>query len=405
MQPATTTTDISTVFSITPESAQELLTFLQQGQNVAVQELNQIQPIVFDATKLSELQEVKEEYVAKLSKSKLVYEKMMSRRKEFTDPIKEKLTQIMQFENALDPTKDNNDYAKARKVIEQFDRDVLIYNKQQTEKADLEKRKTQYRVDIRTNVEKKLLEMMTGQEKGITTAMINWEAGLALDNIDAKEASLKNAKLGLSKEKYDGCFHTNFQMNVHLMTETETKEFIEGLKKEFTYEVYNEKYLQMAAPIKNAYLAKIPDIKANLEKIKGDADAEAKRKSDLAEQTKTSIASIDQQATSKLEEIEHKQEMGHLEAEFVQQGTTADLPNQASKLVAVFENEAMWLKPLLEVISHVAINGKFKLKNAKGEFVPEIQKWLTTFESCHGGKVIAGLRMDDTAKTIIKAKK
>jgi hypothetical protein len=408
MSDTTNTTTVSPVFSITPETVTQLLTYLQQGQAVAVAELQQIQPLNLPAQPTPEdiikLQQQKEVIVGRLSKVKLVYDKMLAKRKAFTDPIKEKISQIMSFENAIDYNKDNNEYAKARKIIEDFDQAILEYTKREKEKAELEKRKTQYKADLRAAVERRLLEMMTGQEKTTTTMMINWESGLTLENIAQKESTLKAAKLELKKEKYDECFNTNFTMNTHLLSAEDTKLFIEALKTSLTYEHYNEQYLQMAGPIKNEYLAKIPSVKEKLEKIKGNAEAEKKRKADLATQQTEALASIDKQAEVKAEDIENKKDLAHMESEFVQQGTTGELPSQASKKVASFENDAMWLQPLLLVISHVAINGSVKIKNAKGEYAPEIAKWLKAFESCHGGKVIPGLKMEDEAKTTIRAK-
>lgn len=403
----TTTTAVAMTFSVTTERVQELLDFLQRGQAAAVTELNTIQPLVLPpqptAEEIARLTATKETYVLSLSKCKKVHEKMMEKRKAFTDPIKEKIAQIMTFENALDPTKDNNNYAKARKVIEDFDNQILAYTKAQQALAETEKKRAQYKIDLRTAVEKRLLEMMTGQEKTLTQGMIGWEGTLTLENIIQKETQLKAAPLELKRERYDACFHTDFNAS-NIMKPEDIKVFIEGLKTDFTYDAYNEKYKQMAAPIKNAYLAKLPDIKTRLEKIKGDAAAEAERKKELEEQQKTAIASIDLAAAEKTEEIDNRKDMAVMETEFIQQGTTADLPSQASKKVASFENENLWLQPLLQVIAHVATNGKMKVKNTKGEWVPEIQKWLTAFESCHQGKVIPGLKMEDAAKTTIRAK-
>lgn len=402
-----TTTAVSLAFSITPESVTELLSFLQRGQSVAVNELQQIQPLLLPAQataeQVAELQKQKEVYEERLSKAKQVYEKMMLKRKAFTDPIKDKLTQIMQFENALDPSKTNNEYAKAWKVVDDFEQQVLSWTKIQQQKAELEKRRNQYRADLRAAVEKRLLEMMTGQEKTLTQGMVSWESGLTLENLQQKEQALRDAKLVLKQERYDACFNTDFPQS-NLLMETEVKAFIEGLKTEFTFNSYNEQYLRMAAPIKNAYLAKLPDIKVRLEKIKGDAEAEATRKKELAEQAQTQAAAIDKIADAKREEIEQKQETEHYTAEFIQQGSTQDLPTQPTKKTASFENDAMWLQPLLQVIAHVAITDPVKIRNTKGEYVPEIQKWLTAFEKCHGGKVVPGLKLDDEVKTIIRKK-
>lgn len=404
---STTTTAVSIGFSITPESVQQLLEFLERGQNVAVSELANVQPLELPAQPSPEdvasLTVQKEVYVQILAKCKMVYDKMTAKRKAFTDPIKDKIGMIMAFENRLDPTKDNNDYAKARKVIENFNQQVLQYTKQQEAKAEREKKRTQYKVDLRTAVEKRLLEMMTGKEKNLTDGMIKWEAGLALENIAEREASLRKAPLDLKQESYDACFNTDFPLS-NLFTPEEIRYFIQGLKKELTYAKYNEDHQKMAAVIKNMYLAKLPDIKANLEKIKGDAEAEKKRKDELAEQSKTQLASIDAVAVTKREEIDHRQEMGHMDAEFQEQGTTADLPGQNTRKIASFESDSLWLKPFLEVVAHVAISKAKSIRNPKGEYIASIAWWLKEFESCHQGKVIAGLKMTDEAKTVIKAK-
>lgn len=407
-QQPTTTALAMADFVITKESVQQLLDFLQRGQAVAVNELNQIQPLVLppepSPQDIATLTQQKDQYVQMLAKCKMVYDKMMAKRKAFTDPIKEKIAIIMSFENALDPTKDNNDYAKARKIVDSFNQQLLTYTKLQEKKAELEKKRTQYKIDLRAAVEKQLLEMMTGQEKNLRDGMSKWEAGLTLDNIVAKEQALRAAPIDLKKEKYDACFHMNFAANTSLFTIEDIKAFIDGLKAEFTYEKYNEQHQQMAAPIKNEYLAKLPDVKATLEKIKGDAEAEKKRKADLDAKAKADLATIDASASAKRDEIDNKKDMAVMESEFVEQGTTAGLPGQNTKKVASFENDAMWLNPLLQVISHVAINKMKPIKNAKGEYIPAIQWWLTQYESCHQGKVIPGLKMEDEAKTTIRAK-
>lgn len=404
----TTTTAIAMAFSgITPETVQQLLALLERGQSVAVSELSEIQPLLLPPQATSDdiaaLTERKEQYVQKLAKCKMVYEKMSAKRKAFTDPIKERLMQIMTFENAIDPNKKDNDYARARRVIEDFDQQVLNYTKMQQQRAELEKKRAQYKIDLRTSVEKRLLEMMTGQEKNLTEGMVRWELSITLDNIAQKETSLRNATLALNPKRYEECFNTNFPMSP-MLTADEHKALIEGFKKEFTYEAYNEKYLQMAAPIKNEYLAKLPDLKDRLEKEKGDAEAEKKRKEELDAQSKAKMAAIEAESAAKREAIEQNRDMAEMEAEFIQQGSTQDLPDQASKKVASFENDAMWLQPFLQVVSHVAISKPKSIRNSKGEYIPEIQKWLTAFESCHGGKTIPGLKMEDSAKTIIRKK-
>ncbi len=85
----------------------------------------------------------------------------------------------------------------------------------------------------------------------------------------------------------------------------------------------------------------------------------------------------------------------------MRQGTLSDVEAGPSKKKASFENDVMWLKPLQEVIGHVALSG-MTIRKKNGEYIDSVAWWLTKFETL--GKEVKGIQLVDIAKTIVKGK-
>lgn len=383
-----------------PAEAQNLVTFLQIRRDAAITELQGIQTITTD-----------EEYAsaeAILSTAKALYEKMYAKRKAFTDPIKKFIEeQIMPYENALNPaaTKEN-DYLRARKVLEAYNQEKIKAKQALEHEAWVRSEQIKYKAEFKAKVQEQLQNMLSGKHRSLIDGMANWEKGLTLENIDEKEKGMRDQQPVLKQPDYDACFH-RWGQRPDVLAPASEDEYLEEIKKELTYKLYNEKFQQIVAPIKNEYLAKIPSIKVRLQEM-------AKASSEKAEQLrKANEAKLEAEKNEKLrlaaehdnqekQAIQDNKELGVMEGDFTAQAMTSDVDAGPSKMVYGFENDMMWLNPLVHVISKCAVNPKFKgIKNGKGEYVPEVQKWLT-FYGDHIAQPLAGLKGEEVAKTIVK---
>lgn len=403
-QPTTTLPALSQ--PITAESVQQLATRLEQGRNVAVVELQKIKDIPFDINDPEVGKPERDLYNDKLVKAKAVYEKMYQIRKPFTDKLDEIRSAILAYENEINyQSKNMNEYNRARAVIEAYDQKVLDAAKHAEKVAEFNKRVATYKADLRAAVQRALLGLMTSQEKTLRQGMINWEAALTLDDIEAKAEGLKKVQLKLNKDKYDACFHTNFDMNTQLLSQQDTEKYIQSLKSEFTYEHYNEQYIKMAAPIKSEYIGKIPDIKAKLQQIKDDKDAAEQRQKELQQQSQQVVREVEQKSVQKLNDIENEKELAGMEAEFQRQGSTQDLQAGPSKKIASFSDDKSWLSPFLAAIGHVACHPKFPgITKKSGEYIDAIDWWLKQFAQYCSDKTVGGLTFEEKAKTAIRKK-
>ena len=192
------------------------------------------------------------------------------------------------------------------------------------------------------------------------------------------------------------------------MTPEQEDEYLVELKAEFTYPDYNAKFQQIVAPIKNEYLAKIPQIKERLQQqAKADAAEKERLKKENEEridrekaQALAAAAKKDQEAK---QSIEDEKDLGNMNADFTAQAMMSDVETGPSKTVFVFENDAAWLQPFLQVVSKCAVHPKFKFK-VKGVYVPEIDKFMK-FYSQYVGEPLKGLKAEQVAKTIVKKSK
>ncbi len=403
-----TTTAIVPSLSITPEMIRDLVGYLQKGHEVAVSNLKLIQSIPFDPNNTDVGKKEREAVADTLAKAKKIYDAMSTRRKVLTDPIKSVIEQIMSYENDINyNSKTNNEFHRARAVLEAYDQQVLDAKKVAEVQAEFNRKVAVYKAELKAAVQRRLLEMMTGQEKNLRQGMINWEGSLTVENIDQKEKSLRDANLKLNPEKYNACFHTDFPMNTHLLSKEDTVKLIESFKAEFTYEKTNEEYMLMAGPIKNEYLAKLPDVKEKLIKSAGDAKAEEQRKLELKKQEQVELDKINQQALAKGDEITNQAELSKMEASFVMQGTLSDSEAGPSKKVASFTDDKAWLAPLLNVIGQCALHPKFPgiFKKSGGEYIDAVGWWMKFFGQYCPDKDVKGITLTDVAKTIVKESK
>jgi hypothetical protein len=375
--------------------------FLQAGLDSIVKDLDGIETIDSDE-KAAEAEHV-------LSLSKKVYDKMSAKRKSFTDPIKAEIEKIMTYENQINyNSKTENKYTRARKVLEAWQQKKIDEKKKKEYEAWLVAEQLKYKAEYRGKIEKALTEMLAGLHKTLISNMMVWESNLTLETIDTAAQKLKESKPALKIEYFAKCFKPWMQ-RPEIMSMKQEEEFLKEVQKDLSYDKYNEEYAKIVAPIKNEYLAKIPALKQHLEEVKVADDkkkAELQKKLDDEREAKrlADIKAVDDAAAAKEQEIRDKQEMEGYHADFTQQAMTSDLDAGPSKKAVSFADDKLWLKPLLEVISKVAVHKKFKgIKDTKGNVRKELQWWLDQYASCIG-EPMEGLNVEEVAKTIIRNK-
>jgi len=371
------------------------ITILEKGNALAVEQLKAVQEMVIDNY------EDRAEAISVLDKCRDVYAKVQDKRKEATVPIDEIKSWLMSYERPIDPEGKDNEYSRAKAVVNAYDQKKLDAKKKAELDAETARKVNVYKAELKASVGRALAEMVAGQKKNMIQQMATWEQGITLENYNAMVDKVNNPKpVSLKQELYDKCFHDNFKHS-YLLNDQLTKEYIESLKSDYPYDTFNKDYQAIAAEIINSYREKMSSIKVRLEEIKGNAEKASARKKELEEQALKEAQQVDQQASEAIKDIESQRDMNIVSAEFVRQGTLSDIEAGPSKKKASFENDSMWLVPLQQVIGHVALTG-IPIKKKSGEYIDAIQWFLTKFETL--GKEVPGIKLIDVAKTIIKSK-
>jgi len=371
---------------------------LQKGNEIAMTELKEIQAMTIENDDQETL------VIEKLTKVRSVYQKVNALRVEITGPIDELKDFLMTFERSIDDRGKDNEYAKAKQVVTDYQQKKLDEKKKAEILAEQIKQLSIYKAEIKAGVGRQLAQMLAGQIKNITDRMYEWEKSINLENFEGKVKGLNTPReYKLDEAKYNACFHTNFNKSF-LMNDELTKEYVESLKAEHPYKQFNDTYVTQVVEIVNGYRAKMPDVKHQLEAAKQNAEKEKERLANLeAERNKTN-AMLDEQLSQAVKSVEDSKDMDKMEAEFVSQAQTQDLSAGPVKKEALFEDELKWLKPLQEVIAVVAssgVIGTIKKKNGK-EYIDGVQFWLTKLEAID--KPVSGIVLKEVPKTIVRSK-
>lgn len=389
------------VIKYSPEEIAKLTTYLSTARSAAVEELSAIQKVETD--------EQYSEAMETLTIARDLYGRMSAKRKAFTDPIKEALTNIMVYENAINPdSKTENDYLRARKVLEVYNQKKVDANKKLEAEAYMRGETIKYKAEFKAKVSQQLEDMISGKERSVIDGMNAWESKLTLANIEASVEEIRKKQPTLKQEDYNNCFK-RWGARPQFMHPEAEDEYLAELKVELTYEAYNSKFQEIVAPIKNRYLAKVDEIKKHLQQMEA-ADADKKEKMRLAnddrlkKEKEEELAKANKRAEEATQVVSDQKDMGIMEGSFTEQAMMNDADVGPSKKVFTFSDNAVWMSTLLKVISKVATSPKFKGKKANGELVPEIQKWLDHYSNLIG-EPMPGLNVETVAKTIVKKEK
>ena len=368
-----------------------------KGHEIAMRALSAIREIVITTD------EQREEAVSKLATVRKITERIHEYRTEITKPFDEVFDYLMSFERPLDDKGKDNEFAKAKAQITAYDQKKIDDKKKAEAEAEVLRQTANYKAELKAAVGRQLVDMMAGQKNTMISGMARWEKNLTLINFDAKEAEINlPGSPALKMEIYDACFNTNFNRK-YILNEQATKEYIESLKTEYPYAKYNEEYKVMATELKNEYRAKMGSIKKQLIEAQANSEAEEKRKKEIEAKEEADRKKVaDEQASATLN-VESQKDMSMMEAEFIKQGTTQDLEAGPVKKEASFVNDGLWMKPLMDVVAHVATSGSVStIRKKNGEYIDSVDWWLKKFAPL--GKTVDGVVIRDAAKTIIREK-
>lgn len=391
------------------EKVQSNFPSIMKGNALGIKLLKEVQttPITND--------EEKQAAIEKLTKVKAIVDKVDLLTKEVTEPIESFLDQVKAFKKAIDyanKTKDGNEYTRARAVVEKYDIDKAAADAKIKAEAELLRQKNLLKSEIKEGVGKRLIDMLSGQQKNIVDGMSRWEGALTLENIDASYERLANQKPSLKTDKWEACFNNNFMSPLkNAMLPAEIIAYMEELKKEFPYEEFNKTYVEAVSPIINEYRAKQEQVRNRLIEIKAAGESERirleeERKKELEAKAAEARKEIEAAAAEAHESVEHQKEMDKMNAEFTAQVQTQDLEQGPMKKIASFESNDNFLKPLAEVIGACVLHPKFPgiMKKNGTDVIDAVQWWLDWYADHTEVKAIKGIIIKEVPKTIIRKK-
>lgn len=398
-------TELAEVAKVTTslEKLKEKLPTIQRGSKIGLDMLTIIQTTPIKS------KEERDAAVENLNKVKKIYDKVKGLRKEITDPLDTAKDWIMGFEREMDSSsKAANEYNKAKAVIIAYDQKVIDDNNKKEVESERQRQTSLYKAELKEKVARQLVEMMAGQKRNSIEGMAKWEAGLTLGTIDQNIEALKARKPELKPEFYNACFKTDFPGKKTVITDEELVKWMEEFKKEMPYSKYQEEYMQMATPILNEYRAKMPDVKNRLEAIEKESEdkkleLEKARQQELTDKSLAAMKVVEQETEAKVDQINQDKENAVMDAEFTKQAQLQDLDDGPTKYQASFEGAA-WVQPFLNVIGTCIKSDKFKMYNAKGEFIDSITWWLNFLSTNCPKADIPGIVWKEIPKTIIKGK-
>jgi len=347
----------------TPEKISEILVFLQKGKEANQKLLAPIQECTSD--------EELAIFNDKMVKARTNYEKMKARRMEFTEPIKQALTELMTFENTFNPDGKDNEYTRARGVIEAYNQKKLDEANKAKYEAELIKKKDQHKANLKAAVARQIADTISGQHKNVIQGMVTWESSITLENFKAKEDALRTSNPKLKLEKYDECFRQ--PPSDPIMPDKDALEYVMSLKKEFTYEKANEEFVVLVSPLKNEYVAKIPDIKKRLEELKAMGEKQAKeqaekRKEEMEKKALEDLKKVDDDRKEKEKQIEDQKQLDVIESEFREQGMTQGFETGPTKQVVKLGEQPV--SQFIQVVNACLMSPDFKgFIDKNGEYV------------------------------------
>ena len=384
------------------EDFKKTLSWLKKAHDQAVDFLKGVTP----PTTQEEYNDIEESLV----EIKKVYDQMYAKRKALSDPIKDMIANMMVYENAINYTaKSENEYNRVRKFMEDFNQAKLDEKKKQEHLAWLSSERVKYKADYKAKVQEQLADMLDGIRRTVIHKLDQWEAAYTLENFAVNSDKIKRNPINLELKKWEDCFRL-WGARPELMNKKDEEDYLVELKALMPYEQYNIKLQEIITPIKNAHIAKLPDVKKRLDEMaaadaKKQKELQAKAEEDRKKALEQNLKQAENDAAKERETIAAEKEIGQMEGDFVNQGMTQNLEKIPTKKAAKFADDKDYKAPFLRVVGDVLQNPKYKgVLSKDGAYKKEVQPWLDLYADYHVDKTTDGIVIFDVPKTILRKK-
>jgi len=370
-------------------SIEEVLPKLKKGHDNSLAVLSEITAIDSD--------EAFESANTDLADVRTAFKKMQDMRMSITKKMDDAKDFLMSFEKPIsNDAKANNEYNRVRKLMEAYQQKKLEGKRRAdaeiVKRKDLENHKVDLKAKMLENLTTNVAETIKAADQYAKTLFDN----LPLEIFDEEAGKFSKSKPKLKQDKYDNCFAVAYRTD--LLTKEEFDAMVAELKQQEPYETWNSAVIEAVSPILNEWRAKIPDIKAEKEKIaaaqgeeKIRLEAEAKAKSDLELQQRQQ--SIDQAAKDQKNEIAQAASMDKMSNEFASQAASQNLDDAGKvKLILKFKDPKTTPQALFAIMYHVfshkdfpGIQKRDKTKKlifddkGRPEYIEPVQWWIDFF--------------------------
>lgn len=389
--------------------SQEYLPKMQAASDAYVAEMGEWNSVNDDAQReaLNDL----------LAYARTDYGKIEAMRKEMTKPLDELKKKLMTFEKPLSDDKDS-EMSRCRRLLASYDQKKIDEKNRIAAEAAKRKAAEDKRVEVKTMILKRLNDMIASLTTLTEVGSAEYFNKLTLDNFEKKSGDYKSWKPKIKPADYAACFAVP---ETWIKESPDNEAMIFSLMSQESIEKWTEIMLEAATPIINAWRAKLPQWKEDLEKAKNAAsDAERTRletERQAKEKTEADARNraIQQQQLAANAQVEQQAELDKLENSFREQAVVQEAPESGpKKLVLKFTDPKLRYKALCSIIYHSMLHKDFpgfekrdKNKQAvldekgKAEYVDAVQWWINFFMSkCDAA--IEGTEVLEYSKVIVK---
>ena len=355
-----------------------------------------------------------------LTKVKNTYDIVKPKRMEFTKMLDEIKDFMMEFERPMDyNTKADSLYNEKRSYQEKYMQKKLEAKKEQEKEAAHQRAVEDHKVDITTAIKNKLASMLTEKERALDGWVLAFFKDATSKTFEGIEKKFRGITPNLQEKTYQLCF--DVPVNSSLLKSSDFEVLVAELKAEESYDKWNKEFLNRIIPVWNGWLAKLPQIKADIiakESAASEEDRkrieEEQRKKQEEEQRQRQLA-IDKQAKEEADRLAQESEVNKMRNSFQEQGSNQELDNVATKKVLTFIKPsqpsaltlilyAVFDSPKFPGIQKKDKNGPMFDDNGRPVYIPAVQWWVDFYlKNCDVNRLkIQDTLVDDIAKVTIR---
>lgn len=348
-----------------------------------------------------------------LVKVRNTYGQMEELRKTTTAPLDELKSKMMEYEKDVE-----NEGKRVRQVVAKYNQ-VKIDKKNADEAAAAKvKEKENHKVDLSARMKKNLSDFVINRVREFDDGSAKWFNEMTLDNYDVLSGQFKSYKPKMKDTQYLDCFKIEFNKN--LITQEEFDELVKDVKTQETYEKWNTEVVKVLAPTFNDWVAKLPERKEELLKLKNATDdAERKKieedqKRKAEDEQRERQRQLNEMQKQSDEAIERSVDVDKMENEFREQAVNQQSDDVGPvKVIMKFKDDKP-VKAISEIIYQSFMHPKFpsivkKNKDGSDKFdehgFPVYVDWvdsLVKFFVKHGDLNIQGIETKEISKVIIR---